>query len=180
MELREEWMVGAVREGYRLLMRIRVELVLPAELGRIGDYYRSVGEGCRCWAEEVTGEQLRKRFLSTSNEQLRSQLRAASYRMRIAPVYQHEPLCLWLCESVYTDQGRIERRRWTQLWNTDEEQAYPREQALRLLWGEGRLPSPPFGADGFYPVRNGLLFFRNPRRNEEEREWICEKKGEKD
>ncbi|MBE6633616.1 MAG: hypothetical protein E7620_04640 [Ruminococcaceae bacterium] len=173
-------MIGTVREGYRLLMRICVELALPTDRSRIAEYYRSVGEGCRRWAEEVTGERLRQRFLSMTDERDRCRLRAASYRMRIAPVYREKALCLWLCEAVFTNDGKSERRRSAQLWNTEEETAYPREQALRLLWGDGRPPRVPFAADGFYPDRGGLLFFRNPRGGEGEQEWIGFKKSEKD
>ncbi len=169
MEWKKETRRGAVREGYRVLLRCEIEMTLPLEHGRICDYYRRVAEACLRWAEEVTGERRRAEYrLAEPREQERMQ--TAHHGLTIAPAWWNEELLAMVCNSFLTEAAGVKRQRLAAAWLLSEETILPPKQLMERL-GLGAMPRElPFRPDGLYPVREGLLFYRNAEGGVEE--WI--------
>lgn len=160
----------AVREGYRLLLRIRVELCLPVEHPQICEFYRLMGESCGAWAEEIVGDSLRRTYLALESNAERGRMRTATYRLQGRVIWESNTHAVFLYESCLVREGEEDRWRTSQIWDLREQTLLPLRQAVRLLTVGGDLPRLPFRADGVYPEGDALVFFSNPRERQPGRE----------
>lgn len=156
---------ATVREGYQVLLRAEVELVLPEGKDIIGNYYRLISDKCLSWATDVYGEGIRRDFLALEDLHERALWRAQKYRflMRIPWISEHHIAIL--CESYLLGQrGEVQNsyHRLSHVWNLEEESILPLPQILELMGCDIKLRDLPFTPDGVYPEGGELIFYKNP------------------
>lgn len=171
METAREYHRGAVREGYRLLLRIETEVLVAEKYEKISGYYRRMAEACRKWVEEITGERIREVYLTSESDRERARQATARYRLRCAPVWWNGQYASWVAESWLTVGGAERYWRVARVWNLGEETMLPMRQILEQF-GMGKLPRQlPFSPDGAYPIGETLILYRNAEGDRPFEEW---------
>lgn len=153
---------AAVREGYQILMRAEVELVLPAEYEKVAEFCRQTADACLNWATEVAGERLRAEYLALPDHRAQSRFRVAQYRFSCLPVWEREGYAAFICRSQMRQSGvPDECRRSAQVWNLNEQSMLPASQILKLVgYRPEKGTRPPFRPEGVCPWGDELVFFR--------------------
>lgn len=164
MELeRVEWK-SAVRAEYTLLLRIEAEMLLPTELPRAREFYKTLCKTCTDWAREVYGHRLTEDFEALEDVAQRARIRPHCYRFRVNRSYEDGELISFVCESALVGAWRGFENgyfRTAQVWKKKEGLLMPMRQVLRYF---GFRLSPkvlPFQPDGVYPEEGRLVVFRN-------------------
>ena len=171
METVRELHRGAVREGYRLLLRIETEVLAAEGYESINDYYRRMVEACSRWVGEVTGERIRREYLALGSDMERARQATARYHLRCAPIWWEGRYGSWLAESRLTVGGAERYRRMARVWDLEEQTMLPVSQILGHF-GNGRMPKGlSFQPDGVYPVGRTLIFYRNAHADGRFCEW---------
>ena len=164
MRLEKKDLHGVVREGYQILLRADMELLLPTEQKQIRDFYLQLGESCMRWIIEVHGSRLRKAFSELESVRERSRFHTGRYTLRMRVPWEMPPFVAMLCESDLTGElvpPRGGYYRIAHVWNWQEELMLPPGQIPGLLRSRMSRRMLPFKPDGMYPEGEQLVLFRN-------------------
>jgi hypothetical protein len=157
----------SVREGYVVLLRAEMKLLLPTKQAKIRDFYQKTARACLSWACEVWGGQLKSAFCALDNRS-RGHFHTRHYRFTMRIAWECAPYISILCESERDGtNGSKGLYRIAHLWNEEEETVLPPKQILHIFRPKLAKNELSFSPDGIYREQNEIVIFKNPTSKNE-------------
>ena len=162
MDFEEVIWKESVREGYVVLLRAEMKLLLPTKQAKIREFYQKTARACLSWACAVWGDRLKSAFCALDHKS-RGKFHTRHYRFRMRIAWESAPYISILCDSEREETGGDKGfYRIAHLWNAEEETILPPKQILHTLRHKLAKNELSFSPDGIYREQNEIVFFKNP------------------